>query len=160
MWLVITGLTVFAVGVRQPAWRHGDGESLTSIAVRNETLLLPEAEARSLLTLQTLLERHIPNNAAVWIGPRFLGLYCVLDRRAPTWEIYPAFRGSPADQERMLAELAHVDWILHDARPIGRDESMVLERSHPLVWQELQRNFEPVGVQGLPATLLFLRRKH
>ena len=160
MWLVMTGLTVFAVGVRQPAWRHGDSETLTSIAVRDETLLLPEAEARSLLTLQTLLERHVPSNAAVWIGPRFLGLYCVLDRRAPTWEIYPAFRGSPADQERMLAELAHVDWILHDARPIGRDESMVLERSHPLVWQELQRSFEPVGVQGLPATLLFLRRKH
>lgn len=158
LWLLLAILTVFTVGLRQPAWRHGDSETLATITIRGEDLLLPEAEARSLQTLQALVERHVPTEATMWIGPRFLGLYCVLNRRAPTWEIYPAFRGSNADQERMLAELARVDWILHDTRPIGRDEAMVLERSHPLVWQELQRNFQPVGIQGLPASLLFLRR--
>ena len=154
----LLALGLAAVGARQPAWRRVM-QPHEEVEVRGETLLLPKAEAASLRTLVELLRAHVPPDARIWIGPRFLGLYCVLDRRAPTWEIYPAFAGSESDQRRMLEELAQVDWILHDARAIGRDEEMVLERSHPLVWQELQRSFEPAGVQGLPASLLFLRRR-
>jgi hypothetical protein len=59
----------------------------------------------------------------------------------------------------MLRELAPVRWALIDLQPIGRDESMQLSLSHPRVWRALERDFEPVEVPGLPASLRWLRRR-
>lgn len=151
-------LGAFATGVRQPAWRTM-GQELVEVELRGSSARLTAAEADSLRGLRALVETHVRPTDDIWIGPRFLGLYCVLDRRAPTWEIYPAFRGDEDEQRRMLEELGEVEWILHDARPIGRDEDMVLERSHPRVWQAIQRDYEPVPIKGLPPNVLFLRRK-
>jgi hypothetical protein len=151
-------LGAFATGVRQPVWKTM-GEPLVEVELRGSKVALTAVEAESLRGLRALVESHVRPSEDIWIGPRFLGLYCVLDRRAPTWEIYPAFRGDEAEQRRMLEELREVEWILHDARPIGRDEEMVLERSHPEVWRAIQRDYEPAPVKGLPANLLFLRRR-
>ena len=59
----------------------------------------------------------------------------------------------------MLAELAGVEWVLLDVRPIGGAEERLLSTTHPRVWAMLQRDFERRPVPGAPATLLFLRRR-
>jgi hypothetical protein len=156
--VAVLALGALATGVRQPAWRTM-GEELVQVELRGSSVSLTKVEAESLRGLRALVESRVRPEDDIWIGPRFLGLYCLLDRRSPTWEIYPAFRGGEDEERRMLEELRDVEWILHDARPIGRDEEMVLERSHPRVWRAIQGDYEPVPVKGLPPNVLFLRRR-
>jgi hypothetical protein len=119
----------------------------------------PSADAASVEALVTLVREHVKPDEDLWVGPQYLGLYPLLERRSPCWDIYPAWQASEREQDRMLAELAGVQWALLDVRPIGGAEERLLSSTHPRVWAMLQRDFERRPAPGAPATLLFLRRR-
>ena len=106
-----------------------------------------------------LVEAHVRPDQKLWVGAHFIGLYPILGRRSPVWDIYPAWKAKRALQQRMLDELASVDWVLLDLRPIGGDPNMTLPVSHPLVFQVLTNEFERDQVPGAPDSLLLLERK-
>lgn len=160
--LVLTILSIYAIGLTAPIARRlmapPQNEFVTA-KVGRDTVVMPRNEMRSLESLRALITLHVKPEEKLWVGAPFIGLYPLFGRRSPAWEIYPAWKADDAGQERLLGELATVEWVLVDARPIGGDEDMQLSRSHPRVWQMLMSDYDRVQVPGAPETLYFLHRK-
>ncbi|MBL8861865.1 MAG: hypothetical protein JNK02_07615 [Planctomycetes bacterium] len=156
----VLALTVLGVGGALPWVRRALSTTpYVPVQVRGDELRLPPSEAALLTTLVATLEARVRPDEELWVGPRYLALWPVLGRRAPTWDVYPAWRADEAEQERMLTELADVRWALLDLRPIGGDPQMRLELSHPRVWRWILASFERVPLPGAPETTILLRRR-
>lgn len=128
------------------------------VTVRDTELHLSPAEAGQLRGL-TAAVAHVRPDEELWVSAQFLGLYPLLGRRAPAWDVYPAWAADEREQDRMLRELAGVRWALIDLRPIGGDRRMRLEVSHPRVWAWLLAEFQRVPLPGAPESTVLLRRK-
>ncbi|HJQ82445.1 MAG TPA: hypothetical protein VKA21_00100 [Candidatus Binatia bacterium] len=92
------------------------------------------------------------------IGP---GLYAILGRESPVWQIYFIHPHPEWWQRRMIDELErkHVDWVLYeDVRTDGRPE-LTFPLTHRLMWEYIQREFEAVPVDGLPPNVSLLARR-
>jgi hypothetical protein len=162
VWSALALLTCGAIVTSLPVVRRLDappGAEHVAVRVGADELVLAPNDARSLQGLIAVVQRNVPPDEPLWVSAQILGLYPALGRRAPTWDIYPAWQADDAEQERMLRELSGVRWALIDTRPIGRDPRMRLELSHPRVWTWLQASFERVALPGAPDTLLLLRRR-
>src|SRR5262249_13969899 len=72
------------------------------------------------------------------------GLYRVLDRRSPVWDVYPIWPASEALDRRMLAELErhHVEWAFVQNASVDGRRALLFRRTHPLVWAYLMQNFD------------------
>ncbi len=160
--LVLAGVTVLGIGSALPFVRRAqasDAAPYERVVIRGDELMLAPNEARLVRGLMAGITANVPADETLWVSAQFLGLYPILGRHAPTWDIYPAWQANEVEQERMLRELADVRWAVLDTRPIGGDPRMRLETSHPRVWNWVTESFERVPLPGAPESVLFLRRK-
>lgn len=134
-------------------------EKHVALDVAGTPIHFPPDRAHSIGSLVACVRRHVPEGAPFFASAHFLGLYPLFDRRAPTWDIYPAWAADDREQERMIGDLARVDWAVLDGTPIGNDPRMRLSISHPRVWAMLQREFERVPVPGASESFFLLRRR-
>ncbi len=92
------------------------------------------------------------------VGP---GLYAILDRESPVWELYFLHPHPEWWQRRMIDQLErnHVNWVLYeDVRTDGREE-LRFARTHALMWQYIEREFDVFPVDGLPEGFTLYRRR-
>lgn len=162
IWLAAILATTFGVGTSllpvQRAWPAED-EEFTTVLVGTERLILSPKQAGLVRGLLSAVEANVRPEDELWVTAQFIGLYPILGRRAPTWDIYPAWLADDREQERMLRELADVRYAIVDVRPIGGDPNMRLEVSHPRVWRWLLESFERLPLPGAPDAIVLLRRK-
>jgi hypothetical protein len=159
---VLLAVGFLTIGFGSPIARKltaGPRNEYVPVQVGADTISMARSEARSVEALMQLMTTHVKPAEKLWVGSPFIGLYLLMGRRSPAWEIYPAWKANESLQQRLLGELSDVDWVLMDTRPISGDENMQLSRSHPLVWQMLMHDFERIPVAGAPDTLLLLKRK-
>ncbi|HXO20247.1 MAG TPA: hypothetical protein VOA87_10045, partial [Thermoanaerobaculia bacterium] len=86
----------------------------------------------------------VPPEEPLLLAPNLTGLYPLLGRRSPVYDIYPIWPAQGRGDERMLAELKakHVRWaLLTDYRVDGR-EDLRFSATHPQVWRYLSESFE------------------
>ncbi len=160
--LFLTGVTVLGIGNALPVVRRAlatDVVPYERLVLRGDELVLAPNDARLVRSLMAGITTNVLPEEALWVSAHFLGLYPILDRRAPTWDIYPAWQADDVEQERMLRELRDVRWAVLDTRPIGGDARMRLENSHPRVWRWVMESFERQPLPGVPDSVLLLRRK-
>lgn len=159
-WSLLAALSILPLSFSLPFVVRWTAEApYVPLEVAGARIAFPPERARSIGSLVACLRRNVPDDASFFASAHFLGLYPLLGRRAPTWDIYPAWAADEREQERMLAELASVDWAVIDGTPIGNDPRMRLSVSHPRVWTMFQREFERVPVPGGPESLFLLRRR-
>lgn len=160
--LFLAGVTVLGIGNALPFVRRAlapDDAPYARLEIRGDELVLAPNDARLVRGLVSGITANVRPDEELWVSAQFLGLYPILDRRAPTWDIYPAWQADDVEQDRMLLELRDVRWAVLDTRPIGGDARMRLENSHPRVWRWVTESFERVPFPGAPNSVLFLRRK-
>lgn len=158
---VLALATTFAVGTSLPAVRRAlarPDAPYETVLVRGAALHLSPIESTLIRNLTSAVARVRPDEE-LWVGAQYLGLYPLLGRRAPAWDVYPAWAADDREQDRMLRELSGIRWALIDTRPIGGDRRMRLELSHPRVWAWLLAEFERVPLPGVPETTVLLRRR-
>ena len=89
------------------------------------------------------------------------GLYPLLGRVSPVWEIYFLWPAEPEREEQMIRSLDEkgVDWALVTRDLLDGRPELSFENSHPRIWQHLEREFERVAAPGLPRGYRLLRRR-
>ncbi|HVS18568.1 MAG TPA: hypothetical protein VMT18_08205 [Planctomycetota bacterium] len=134
--------------------------AMVEFEVEDDEVWLRPEQAWYLTTLVETLERRVPADEPLFLAPTFPGLYCLLGRRAPTWDVYLAWRATPTSQARLVEELAHVRWaMVTNAAPMGQ-EWLRLSNTNPEAWAVLLRDFERVDEPGeLPRGHRLLRRR-
>jgi hypothetical protein len=98
----------------------------------------------------------------VVIAPFMPGLYPIMNRESPLWQLSFLFPATPEDQQAMIRDLnaRNVNWAIISDVPLDKREDRRFSATHGFLWQYLMENFEPVENDCLPKTMKILHRKH
>jgi hypothetical protein len=117
--------------------------------VRGDTLWVPKDDADVINAMSVLNRRLIPAADNVLVAPYWTGLYPILRKESPTWEIYCLFPQPMSEQQRFVADLDRkkVRWALicHDF--LDDRPELAFRYTHSYVWKHLTENFEPVPIE-------------
>ena len=110
--------------------------------------------------LRSTLDRLVPADDAFFVLPRMPTLYGVLGRKAPFPQLYLNWLEEEHVQREMIdaIERQQVDWGLVVTGTLDARRDLVFPRTHPLVWQHLQREFRRVPTPELPRSHVLMKR--
>jgi len=103
--------------------------------------------ASDLAMLNKLADAYAPNHQEILVMPFWPGAYSALNRKSPPWEIYALF---PRTRQFELAEIERIKAanpgfaLVIDAALDDREE-LRFRNTHPLTYQYIVENFEPVS---------------
>lgn len=130
-------------------------------SVTGRQLWLRQEQAAYLETIKQLVTRYVGPQEGLLVVPHSPGLYPILQREAPIWDIYLLFPETEKRQQEIIAALiAHqVNWVILADIPLdGRDE-LRFRNTHAAVWRYILSEFEPIEAPGLPSNQQFFHRK-
>jgi hypothetical protein len=117
-------------------------------------------ETRLIDDLRQFTAANIGPQEGLLIAPSAPGLYSILDRISPLWEIYflfPAPKGRPEEMIRSLTN-KNVNWEIVSDLPTDERDDLRFSATHSLVWKYLRQNFRPVPYPRLPESMTILHR--
>ncbi|HOP47205.1 MAG TPA: hypothetical protein PK874_06040 [Desulfobacteraceae bacterium] len=129
--------------------------------IHGEELWVYRYIARSIRCVTEINRQKVPPDEGFLLIPHWPGVYPVLERRSPLWDIYLLFRETEKRQNQMIKELKekNVNWvILGDIALDGRNDFR-FRNTHALVWRHLMDEFENIESDCLPRNYQLLRRK-
>ena len=135
--------------------------SLRRHRIGNDQVWLSREKSKYLQAIGTAVSSEGGSAEDILIVPEMPGLYAVLGKTSPVWDPYPLFPAQVKLQRAMIEGLAekNVAWALVSARQIDGMEARQFRRTHPLVWQYILREFDPVPLPALPQDQSLFRRR-
>jgi len=136
-------------------------ERFVPFTLRGDSLLLHARAARLYAGLLQRTGRSIPPGEPLFIAPDWPGIYVVLGRPSPVWDILPTWPGVGGLDEEMLGELrAHrVRWALLAMYPLPPSEGEPFDRDFPATYRYLAAEFERVPTPELPRRVWLLEKR-
>ncbi len=147
---ITTARLMFFAHPGYTCWRSSKCEMVT---IAGSHLKVTLEQKNSLLWLTDLKNRFAPNEENVLILPYWPGVYSVIEKRSPIWEIYALW---PRDKEFELQEIEKIK----SARPavvvfldfaVDGKEELHFKNTHPLTYQYIKNNFDVVPEYSDPS---------
>jgi len=134
--------------------------SLYAVNVQGERMLMPSAYARTLVSAHHLATKLAKPDEAIFFAPHTPGLYPFTGRRSPTNQHYFVFPASRDVDQHLVDELnaANLQWAIIQNDPLDGRDDLRFDKTNPLVFEFLRRNFRPVALESLPQNMVLLRR--
>ena len=136
-------------------------DKLVHYSIGPDKIWMTPVDAQLLGNIQKIVAEHVAPGETLLVAPFLTTLYGVLQKTSPVWEIYFCLPQSDAVQQKLIRQMEEnrVNWALvGDTMLPGNPKSRFLI-SHPLLWNYLVKNFEPIPVSGLNEAHYFLKRK-
>jgi hypothetical protein len=91
----------------------------------------------------------------ILIAPYWTGLYPILRKQSPTWEIYFLFPQPQSKQQEVIADLEskHINWAFVCSSYLDRKPELAFQNTHSYVWRYLEMKFESVSTSEKPAAV-------
>jgi hypothetical protein len=123
-------------------------------------VFLPPDLAHSLDGLSRFSQTKIGAEESLFVAPSAPGLYAMLGKRAPVWEIDLIFSESRERQEQMVQTLRKKDvkWAIISNLPLDLRDDLRFSATYPVVWRYLGTKFQTVRGVSLPGGMSLLRR--
>lgn len=136
-------------------------KTLVTQPVAGEVLRLPPASARWFSRIEHVVQKHIREDETLFIAPFFPGLYPVLGKTSPVWDIYLLWKADDKKQDEMIARLRRerVDWALVWSGGLGESEDLRFRNTHQRVWEHFRSAFDLVRDPMLPRGFLLFHRR-
>jgi len=157
---VFTAVGIFAVARQMPIYQRLTSPVAWVRCNAVDGIYLRPDEKRLIDDLRQFAAAHIGPEEGLLIAPSAPGLYAILDRVSPLWEIYFLFPSPKLQQEEMVRALKNknVNWAIVHNLPTDQREDLLFSATHALVWKYLKKNFQPIPDPRLPGSMTILRR--
>ena len=111
--------------------------------------------------LRSLTRQYAPNNQSFIATPFWPGAYALLKRKSPMWEIYALF---PRSNSFEKIEIEHIkaskpSFALVFDLPLDGHNELRFQNTHPLIYQYILDNFEPLPNSFNPAYHIYTVKK-
>jgi hypothetical protein len=170
--VTVLAVLTFFLGVRtRPLYAEiatrGSGDELVPCEVAGDRLWLNLHQAALLRHLQRTVNGRVRPGEPLLIVPDQPGLYPVLGRRSPVWDIYAIWpdviwKNHGGLDERMLREIQEKDvrWVIVRDIPLDGQDALRFSRTRPRVWKYLMEEFKrvPARTVTLPRELILLHK--
>lgn len=143
-----------------PGWNCAVTYQCTPVEVSGSRLEVDAGTANDIAFLRTLDEQYAPNGRQFVVAPFWPGAYALLERESPVWEIFALFPRSASFEEKEIEriEAASPGFIfIFDLALDGRD-ALRFRNTHPMTYQYVLDNFDPVFHAESPAYQIFKSR--
>lgn len=129
------------------------------VQVGDAVISMREQEARWIDAARRAEARVTPGRGLLAI-PSFPGVYPLLGRPSPTWQIYFIVPEPETSQKRMIEQMQRneVEFILFANMGADNRVDLRFPKTHPLVWRFIRQHFAPVRFE-LPQNFHLLRRR-
>lgn len=157
---VLTFVGIFAAARQMPIYQRLNSPVAWVRCDAVDGIYLRPGEKRLIDDLRQFAAAHIGPEDGLLIAPSTPGLYAILNRVSPLWEIYFLFPSPKRQQEEMVRALKNknVNWAIVSNQATDQREDLRFSATHTLVWKYLKQNFQPVPDLRLPGSMTILRR--
>ena len=157
---VLIAVGLFAVARQMPIYQRLNSPVAWIRCNAVDGIYLRPDEKRLIDDLRQFAATHIGPREGLLIAPSAPGLYAILNRVSPLWEIYFLFPSPKREQEEMVRALRNknVDWAIVSDLATDQREDLRFSATHALVWKYLTQNFKPVADPQLPRSMTILHR--
>lgn len=164
LWATVTVFAVIALlggGRQSPLYQRLSSRVPWIQFEAGASVSVPASQARLYDCLRQFAAKNLRAQETLLIAPYTPGLYPILRRPSPLWELYFFFPASVEAQEKDIQRLAaqKVNWALISTSTLDRREDLRFSATHPVLWQHLREHFVPVPQPCLPKTMQLLHRR-
>jgi len=127
-----------------------NAQGLVKADVRGDNLWISKDTAALIDSAKTI-DQMLTSNDQILIVPYYPGLYAILGRRSPLWEIYFLIPRPTSEQEKMSRELENkrVGWAFVCHQYVDDRPELAFQNTHSFLWQYLMENFETVTTEEM-----------
>ena len=180
IWIILAALTISALEMAQENYftikikslakaklmgRYGgdyaeamNAQGLVKTDVKGDSLWVLSDTATMIDQMKAIDQNLVGPNEQILIAPYSPGLYAVLQKRSPLWQIYFLL---PYEQEAMVQDLERkrVNWALVCHHYVDNRPELAFRHTHKLLWDYLAKNFERTTTTNLDPTCELMRRR-
>jgi hypothetical protein len=149
--------SVWAVLPLHPGWQCLPAQACVAVEISGSRLLIDRGTAGDVALLRRLDKEYAGGQRAIFAAPFWPGAYALLERKSPLWEIYALFPRSTEYQQEQIRELkaANPAFAIINNFPLDGRDDLRFSNTHPLVYQYVRDNFEPIERSPNPDYMLF-----
>ncbi len=146
----------------QPVYQRWNSPEPWKPYSSDDKIFVPQNTQRLIDCVRQFAVKNLAPHDGVLIAPFQPGLYPIINRKSPVWDLAFYFPTTEQRQRQMIGELEakNVNWaIISDIIPGSRDD-VRFSATNELVWQYLMGNFAPFEISCLPRSMKIFHRKH
>jgi hypothetical protein len=144
-----------------PGWQCYTSQQCIKVEISKDNLEVDPRTANDITLLRQLADKYAPYGQNFIAAPFWPGAYPLLERKSPIWSIYALWHRSEAFQQKEIERIKAANpgfaFVL-DLPLDGRDE-LRFRNTHPLIYQFILDNFEPLPDSPNPAYKIYKRRE-
>ncbi len=161
--LFFTVTSVFTILPEKPFVKKNftQPDNFAEYPIRGEKIWILKGHVISISTIKGILRDRVAPGESLFLAPYIPTMYYILGRESPTWNTYFLFKGTPAEEERVIRSLEehNVKWAIVGDIPLDGRDDLRFSRTYDMVWAYLQRNFEMADpMWNIPNYVLIHRR--
>lgn len=158
--LMLCAASVWVMFVFQPGWQCR-ADRCVDVEISHSTLQVDPGAARDVSLLRNLASEYAPHGQSFIAVPYWPGAYALLGRKSPVWEIYPLFPRPEAFEREEIKRIqaAKPGFALIFDMPLDGHEALRFQNTHPLTYQYILDNFDPVAGSPSPAYRIFKAKR-
>lgn len=155
--LILCTASLWVMHVVHPGWQWHTSKQCVNVEISGNNLQVDPGTANDVELLRALSKQYAPDGQAFIATPFWPGAYALLERKSPMWEIYALL---PVSQSFERAEIDRIRKakpgfaMVYDLPLDGRDE-LRFKNTHPLIYQYILDNFEPLPNPPNPAYQIY-----
>lgn len=128
-----------------------------NINISGDNLFVHKRTAEDIFLLRRLSEQYTPEGQDFLVVPFWPGAYSVLNRRSPTFDIYPIWPRSDVFQHSEIERIqkAHPQFVLIHNMALDGKAELQYKNTNRLIYQFIVNNFERVPASPHQKYLIF-----
>jgi len=161
----LLALLTFFLGIRdRPLYEaltlRGTPDAFVPFDAAGDRLWLSPELAGLLTRIEKAVAEQVPAGEPILVAPDRPGLYVLLGRKAPVWDIYTLWPDRGGLDARMLREMQekNVQWALVRDATLDNQRELRFSQTRPQLWDYLMGEFERIPASELPHRLALLRK--
>lgn len=162
LFAIIIIATFIMVGTEHPFYQKIAGKQGDFVCydIAGDKLRIKKSAADLIDIVKKINKENVQKHEKLLLVPGWAGMYPILDRESPLWNLYYIIPETEKRQNEIIKELwlKNVNWVISGDVPFGGLDELRFKNTHQVLWWHFADYFEPVPVPGLPGNYKLLRR--
>ena len=155
--VALCAMSFWVMHVFHPGWQCLASRQCVNVEISGKDLQIDSGTANDISLLRQLSSQFTPNGQAFIATPFWPGAYALLERKSPMWEIYALFPQTELFERKEIERIKSADprFVFVLDLPLDGREELRFRNTHPLIYQFIVNNFEPLQEAPSPAYRIY-----
>ncbi|MBZ0072515.1 MAG: hypothetical protein K8I04_12425 [Gammaproteobacteria bacterium] len=142
----LCAVSIWIMHAFHPGWQCFASKQCINVDISGKHLQVDPGTASDIVFLRQMADEYAANGRSFIVAPFWPGAYALLERRSPMWEIYALVPRPELFEKKEIERIkaSEPGFALVLDMPLDGREELRFKNTHPLIYQYILNNFEPV----------------